>query len=255
MSNNIQYINPLSSRRKDEEDEEQNLLFDVKEPVSSSYSSEEDTVKVKNNLQKLGYYETPSYGMTPYADDPMFEGIKKLQKDHGLTVDGRITPGGETAAKISEKLSKPSNSSANSLNASIQPSRIGNDADKIKVAKSNIIKDSIIKGAIKQTVNPVTKTIRDSYKYQDALNNDSSLTDKYKHAYISCKGAQNGPVGAAIIGTMGAAKEAKDMVTFRNSPKESWEDWEADVYGIKQGMLNRYGDCDELVQKKYKKHY
>lgn len=106
MSNNIQYINPLSSRRKDEEDEEQNLLFDVKEPVSSSYSSEEDTVKVKNNLQKLGYYETPSYGMTPYADDPMFEGIKKLQKDHGLTVDGRITPGDETAAKISEKLSK-----------------------------------------------------------------------------------------------------------------------------------------------------
>ena len=99
MSNNIQYINPLSSRRKDEEDEEQNLLFDVKEPVSSSYSSEEDTVKVKNNLQKLGYYETPSYGMTPYADDPMFEGIKKLQKDHGLTVDGRITPGGEPPPK------------------------------------------------------------------------------------------------------------------------------------------------------------
>jgi peptidoglycan hydrolase-like protein with peptidoglycan-binding domain len=60
----------------------------------------DDTLKTKKALQHLGYYETPSYGMTRYTDNHMFDAIEKFQKDHDLKVDGVIEPDGETAATI-----------------------------------------------------------------------------------------------------------------------------------------------------------
>ena len=58
--------------------------------------NENDTQQTKSALGELGYYKTPGYGMTSYPDEPMFDGIKKYQRDNKLRVDGVMKPGGET---------------------------------------------------------------------------------------------------------------------------------------------------------------
>ena len=50
--------------------------YRLRSTVGRSYSTgPEDTLDTKNTLKSLGYYETPSYGMTPYPDEPMFQAI------------------------------------------------------------------------------------------------------------------------------------------------------------------------------------
>lgn len=61
---------------------------------------------MKGALQTLGEYETPAYGMTPYPDTPMFEGMKRVQKKNGLTVDGIARPGGPTETTVKSGLAK-----------------------------------------------------------------------------------------------------------------------------------------------------
>lgn len=63
---------------------------------ASSAVHPEDVVGVKTRLQREGYYDIPSYGLTPYPDSRLFEGIRKFQRDNGLAVDGVMNPGGET---------------------------------------------------------------------------------------------------------------------------------------------------------------
>jgi peptidoglycan hydrolase-like protein with peptidoglycan-binding domain len=64
--------------------------------ASNTYVHPDDVVGVKMRLRDDGYYETPPYGITPYADDALFHGIKSFQRDRGLTVDGIMNPDGET---------------------------------------------------------------------------------------------------------------------------------------------------------------
>lgn len=47
-------------------------------------SNKRDVLQAKVALKRLGYYELPSYGITPYADSRMFAAISKFQSDHGL---------------------------------------------------------------------------------------------------------------------------------------------------------------------------
>jgi len=56
----------------------------------------------KTALRVLGHYQTPSYGMTPYPDNQMFDAIKGFQRQRGLRVDGIMKPGGETEATMSK---------------------------------------------------------------------------------------------------------------------------------------------------------
>lgn len=65
---------------------------------------ENDTLQTKSALGELGYYSTPGYGMTPYPDEPMFDGIKKYQRDNKLRVDGVMKPRGETEQAIDRHL-------------------------------------------------------------------------------------------------------------------------------------------------------
>jgi hypothetical protein len=65
---------------------------------------EADTTAIKAGLQRLGFYEEPSYGMTPYPDDRMFEGLKALQARMGLEATGTIRPGGPEEAALSNAL-------------------------------------------------------------------------------------------------------------------------------------------------------
>lgn len=71
--------------------------FQVNKPVGMSYALDEnDVLKTKNALSKLGHYKPLDSGSTPWPDTPMFEGLKAFQKEQGLKVDGLMKPGGPT---------------------------------------------------------------------------------------------------------------------------------------------------------------
>jgi hypothetical protein len=71
---------------------------------ASSAANGDDVLNMKQGLNKLGHYEAPAYGMTPYPDTPMFDGMKAFQKKNGLTVDGYARPGGPTEKTLNSHL-------------------------------------------------------------------------------------------------------------------------------------------------------
>lgn len=80
-------------------------LFRPKSIIRRSHSVDpDDTRRTKTTLRRLGYFETPSYGITPYPDEPMFRGIEDFQDDFDLKRDGVMNPDGETVAKLNEVL-------------------------------------------------------------------------------------------------------------------------------------------------------
>ena len=94
---------------------------------------------------------------------------------------------------------------------------------------------------------------RDSAQKNSRILAPQQINDKYKHAYLSCKEAQKGNVEATTIAVGGLYKEYLDQKRRTNTLSESWNDIKADAYGIYQGRKYPKGDCDALVQKKYKK--
>lgn len=84
-----------------------NNIFNLnKDVVTSSAVAEEDMIPLKTYLKKFGAYDTPSYGMTEYPDDQLFEGIKTYQRKNNLTVDGTMKREGETIASMNKELSR-----------------------------------------------------------------------------------------------------------------------------------------------------
>ena len=65
---------------------------------------EEDALAVKRGLRKLGLYSIPRYGLTPYPDEAMFEGVRALQARLGLEPTGSIRPGGPEEEAIGRAL-------------------------------------------------------------------------------------------------------------------------------------------------------
>ena len=81
------------------------LIPKLKNTIGRNYGVEaDDTLTMKNVLKRLGHYKTPDYGMTPFPDEPMFEGIRGFQKAKGLLVDGVVAPRGPTARALGEAL-------------------------------------------------------------------------------------------------------------------------------------------------------
>src|SRR5688500_11676013 len=77
------------------------MWYDLKAPLSSNSSANGDDVwLVKQALKRIGYYEEPKFGITPYPDNKLFDAIKKFQADNELKVDGSMRPGGETAGLL-----------------------------------------------------------------------------------------------------------------------------------------------------------
>ena len=67
-------------------------------PVAHNLAVDErDTVDTKKALARLGHYSVPKWGVTPYPDTAMFEGVKSFQRSQGLAVDGRMSKDGPTA--------------------------------------------------------------------------------------------------------------------------------------------------------------
>lgn len=76
-------------------------LFALNKPMSESTNLDFDDVRnAKTALQQLGYYETPSWGLTHYPDEALFGGLRAFQRDQGLTVDGTMRPGGPTETAL-----------------------------------------------------------------------------------------------------------------------------------------------------------
>jgi hypothetical protein len=65
-----------------------------------------DTLNAKRALLWLGYFEPPAYGLTPYPDKPLFDGIRRFQKAHDLKPDGVMKPGGATERALAADLAE-----------------------------------------------------------------------------------------------------------------------------------------------------
>jgi len=93
--------NQLSNRSNDEEDEG----FKIQSTISTdAFTKPDDVVKTKTALTKLNSYDMPDFGITEIPDRPMIEGLKKVQKENGLKIDGVMKPGGPTEQTIAAKL-------------------------------------------------------------------------------------------------------------------------------------------------------
>lgn len=77
---------------------------------------EAETREIKTALARLGLYEIPSYGLTPYPDEAMFDGIAALQTRLGAEATGSMLPGGIEELAMSDALShaRSGNGSASS---------------------------------------------------------------------------------------------------------------------------------------------
>lgn len=211
-----------------EKEYEPNLPLKIKEPIDRSYANEDDVPEIKKGLHKLGHYEIPSYGLSPLTDENMFTGIKKLQKAHNLSVDGRIEPAGETINKMNDLLSKKSG--------------------------LNQITDS-------------NSTISENYvnwrKEIDRVAKLKGISDENKHQYISCLAGQGG-LGMASLGLAGGVyKEITDLNKKINNPKyvdayggnvniirDSFKDMKNNLIGLKYGFFDDNPDCFGLLSKK-----
>ncbi|MCP5366046.1 MAG: peptidoglycan-binding protein [Hyphomicrobiales bacterium] len=90
------------------------LDFRLNNTLGRSHNTDpDDVLAAKAAFRGLGYYRTPRYGMTPYPDEPLFEGITAFQRDHDLAADGLMKPGGPTAKRLGRVLAKGVGTGAN----------------------------------------------------------------------------------------------------------------------------------------------
>ena len=79
-------------------------FFILKRVVSQTRARPADILNVKRALNRMGFYDVPDYGMTPYADRTMFDGIRRFQRANGLRVDGVMQRGHATERAMNDVL-------------------------------------------------------------------------------------------------------------------------------------------------------
>ncbi len=79
----------------------------LKRPMDEAANADYgDIVNAKRALLQLGYYQPPGGGaIGAWVDGPLFEGIRRFQRDNRLKVDGVMRPGGPTEAAMNRRLS------------------------------------------------------------------------------------------------------------------------------------------------------
>ena len=82
---------------------------------------------------------------------------------------------------------------------------------------------------------------------------NKKFNDKYKHAYINCLNAQQGTKNILWADYLSRLKEIYDIYSKNNTREESEKDMDANLTGRFLGLKYPDGDCDELVQRYYKK--
>lgn len=74
----------------------------IKKTVGQNYKTDEsDVLQIKIALKQRGFYDVPAYGLTPYADKALFDGIKKFQAVAGLNPTGIVRPNDKTVKALS----------------------------------------------------------------------------------------------------------------------------------------------------------
>ena len=81
-------------------------FFTLKRVVSQARARPADVLNVKRALNHMGFYDVPDYGMTPYADRTMFDGIRRFQRANGLRVDGVMRRGHATERAMNASLNR-----------------------------------------------------------------------------------------------------------------------------------------------------
>jgi len=80
-------------------------MIKIKNTLGQDYNVDpQDVYKIKLALNKIGFYKTPDYGITPYPDEKMYQAIKSYQKSRGVKSDGILKPEGETLAVLNKEL-------------------------------------------------------------------------------------------------------------------------------------------------------
>ncbi len=79
-------------------------FFTLGRVVSQTRARPADVLNVKRALNRMGFYDVPDYGMTPYADRTMFDGIRRFQRANGLRVDGLMQRGHATERAMNDAL-------------------------------------------------------------------------------------------------------------------------------------------------------
>lgn len=73
----------------------------IKQTIGPAYQTDESDVStVKTALNGLGFYKTPSYGLTPYADNALFRAIGDFQQSMGLPATGTMKPDDDTVKAL-----------------------------------------------------------------------------------------------------------------------------------------------------------
>ncbi len=83
-------------------------FFTLRQVVSQTRARPVDVLNVKRALNRMGFYDVPDYGMTPYADRTMFDGIRRFQRAKGLRVDGVMERGRATERAMNDALRRAS---------------------------------------------------------------------------------------------------------------------------------------------------
>lgn len=79
--------------------------FRLKGPIGLEYNMDmDDAFNTKKALRDLGHFHVPKFGLTPYPDEPMIEGIKSFQRQNGLREDGVMKPDGPTIKRLNDTL-------------------------------------------------------------------------------------------------------------------------------------------------------
>lgn len=87
-------------------------MLKLRQTLGSSYlANGQDVRETKSALQALGEYTPATVGdaapeINDWTDDGLFDGLKKIQKKAGLSVDGVAKPGGPTETVINAALSE-----------------------------------------------------------------------------------------------------------------------------------------------------
>ena len=110
-------------------------------------------------------------------------------------------------------------------------------------------------------LNDMAKPYSTLFNFIENKNNMDNLGivggDKYFHANANCQSGQYGDLGTAL--TLSIGKELKDIKeknwgktknnhTLSENLLDSRQDFEADNYGLLQGVLNPLGNCRELLE-------
>ena len=99
--------------------------------------------------------------------------------------------------------------------------------------------------------NSLKKIYQDYKKYAPM-----KINDKYKHALLNCRAAQRGPLAENLITNLSRLKEFSDVyITKSNTEQESFEDTQANTFGRSLGRFNKNGNCEEMVQQRYKRNF